>query len=49
MIEAAKQDWNSGAYARFRGLRLRPALDLLMQIRKEKTGQYQSPDYFTVD
>ena len=23
--------------------------DVLMQIRKEKTGQYQSPDYFTVD
>jgi deoxyribose-phosphate aldolase len=23
--------------------------DLLLQIRKEKTGRYQSPDYFTVD
>jgi deoxyribose-phosphate aldolase len=23
--------------------------DVLMQIRKEKTGSYQSPDYFTVD
>jgi deoxyribose-phosphate aldolase len=23
--------------------------DLLMQIRKQRTGQYQSPDYFTVD
>ena len=23
--------------------------DVLMQIRKEKTGVYQSPDYFTVD
>jgi deoxyribose-phosphate aldolase len=23
--------------------------DLLMQLRKEKTGAYQSPDYFTVD
>jgi deoxyribose-phosphate aldolase len=23
--------------------------DILMQIRKEKTGRYQSPDYFTVD
>jgi deoxyribose-phosphate aldolase len=23
--------------------------DVLMQIRKEKTGNYQSPDYFTVD
>jgi deoxyribose-phosphate aldolase len=23
--------------------------DVLMQIRKERTGKYQSPDYFTVD
>ncbi len=23
--------------------------DILMQLRKEKTGRYQSPDYFTVD
>jgi deoxyribose-phosphate aldolase len=23
--------------------------DVLMQIRKQRTGQYQSPDYFTVD
>ncbi len=23
--------------------------DILMQIRKEKTGHYQSPDYFTID
>ncbi|HET9545066.1 MAG TPA: deoxyribose-phosphate aldolase [Gaiellaceae bacterium] len=23
--------------------------DLLLQIRKQKTGQYQSPDYFTLD
>jgi deoxyribose-phosphate aldolase len=23
--------------------------DVLMQIRKEKTGRYQSPDYFTLD
>ncbi len=28
----AGQDWNPGAYARFRGLRLRPALDLLAQV-----------------
>lgn len=26
------QDWNPGAYAKFRGLRLRPALDLLAQV-----------------
>ena len=25
-------DWNPEAYARFRGLRLRPALDLLAQV-----------------
>jgi len=25
-------DWNPGAYARFRGLRLRPAMDLLAQV-----------------
>ena len=23
--------------------------DVLMQIHKERTGRYQSPDYFTVD
>ena len=23
--------------------------DVLMQVRKQKTGVYQSPDYFTVD
>ena len=23
--------------------------DVLMQIRKQRTGLYQSPDYFTVD
>jgi deoxyribose-phosphate aldolase len=23
--------------------------DVLLQIRKEKTGLYQSPDYFTID
>lgn len=32
MSQGAKQDWNPGAYARFRGLRLRPALDLLAQV-----------------
>jgi trans-aconitate 2-methyltransferase len=26
------QDWNPGTYARFRGLRLRPAMDLLAQV-----------------
>ncbi len=32
MIGAPKADWNPETYARFRGLRLRPLLDLLMQI-----------------
>lgn len=31
MSESAK-DWNPGAYSRFRGLRLRPGLDLLAQV-----------------
>lgn len=31
-MRAAQPDWNPGAYARFRGLRLRPALDLLGQV-----------------
>src|ERR671922_684640 len=26
-----------------------PLNDVLLQIRKEKTGRYQSPDYFTID
>jgi trans-aconitate 2-methyltransferase len=29
---AGKSDWNPEAYARFRGLRLRPALDLMAQV-----------------
>lgn len=29
---SGRTDWNPGAYARFRGLRLRPALDLLAQV-----------------
>ncbi len=32
MTGTAKTDWNPETYARFRGLRLRPALDLLMQV-----------------
>lgn len=32
MSANASQDWNPEAYARFRGLRLRPALDLLAQV-----------------
>lgn len=30
--DTTAQDWNPGAYAKFRGLRLRPALDLLAQV-----------------
>lgn len=38
MTSAGGSDWNPGAYARFRGLRLRPALDLLMQIGSPPQG-----------
>ena len=31
-MSETKTDWNPGAYAKFRGLRLRPALDLLAQV-----------------
>jgi trans-aconitate 2-methyltransferase len=31
-MSSGGNDWNPGAYSRFRGLRLRPALDLLMQV-----------------
>ena len=33
------QDWNPGSYERFRGLRLRPALDLLAQVAKLPAGE----------
>lgn len=32
MSATGQTDWNPGAYAKFRGLRLRPALDLMAQI-----------------
>lgn len=32
MSSTTTTDWNPGTYARFRGLRLRPALDLLAQV-----------------
>jgi trans-aconitate 2-methyltransferase len=35
----SRSDWNPGAYARFRGLRLRPALDLLAQVGVLPDGQ----------
>jgi trans-aconitate 2-methyltransferase len=34
-----KTDWNPETYAKFRGLRLRPALDLLMQAGALPKGQ----------
>ncbi len=39
MTLTTKPDWNPETYARFRGLRLRPALDLLMQVGALPKGQ----------
>lgn len=38
MSDAAYHDWNPGTYARFRGLRLRPALDLLARVEEVPPG-----------
>ncbi|GKY88676.1 methyltransferase domain-containing protein [Sinisalibacter aestuarii] len=38
MSRHSKIDWNPGAYARFRGLRMRPALDLLRAIDEIPPG-----------
>lgn len=38
MSASAHTDWNPGAYARFRGLRLRPALDLLGAVPSLPSG-----------
>src|SRR5512132_1065109 len=40
-------DWLTPDLSRFGASSL--LNDILMQIRKEKTGRYQSPDYFTLD
>ena len=32
MMSDSAQDWNPGAYDKFRGLRLQPALDLLSRV-----------------
>ncbi len=45
--ETLGQDWMSNEWFRFGASSL--ANDVLMQIRKEKTGQYQSAAYFSVD
>lgn len=37
-MTASPNDWNPGAYDRFRGLRLRPALDLLAQVGNLPSG-----------
>lgn len=37
-MSAGKSDWNPETYARFRGLRLRPALDLVAQLRDVPGG-----------
>ena len=39
MTGKASDDWNPETYARFRGLRLRPALDLLMQVGPLPEGE----------
>ena len=38
MSGGAKSDWNPGAYARFRDLRLRPAIDLMNAVRSVGGG-----------
>lgn len=38
-MSAGAKDWNPGAYARFRGLRLRPALDLMAQVGDLPAGE----------
>lgn len=38
------EDWNPGTCARFRGLRLRPALDLLAQVTAWDTQYVQRPE-----
>lgn len=45
--ETLGQDWMSNHWFRFGASSL--ANDVLMQIRKEKFGQYQSASYFSVD
>ena len=45
--EVAGPDWLSADWFRFGASSL--LNDLLMQRRKQLTGQYSGPDYFTVD
>jgi deoxyribose-phosphate aldolase len=45
--ETLGEDWLTPDRYRFGASSL--LNDILMQLRKEKTGRYQSPDYFTID
>ena len=47
LYETLGPDWLTPDLYRFGASTL--LNDVLMQIRKEKTGRYQSPDYFTID
>ena len=47
LYETLGQDWLTPDLYRLGASSL--LNDVLMQIRKERTGRYQSPDYFTVD
>jgi deoxyribose-phosphate aldolase len=47
LSETLGRDWLTPERFRFGASSL--VNDVLMQIRKQKTGVYQSPDYFTVD
>ena len=47
LYETLGQQWMTPDLFRFGASSL--LNDVLMQIRKERTGRYQSPDYFTVD
>jgi deoxyribose-phosphate aldolase len=45
--ETLGRDWMTPDLFRFGASSL--LNDVLMQIRKQRTGAYQSPDYFTID
>jgi deoxyribose-phosphate aldolase len=47
LYETLGGDWMTPDLFRFGASSL--LNDVLMQIRKEKTGRYQSSDYFTID
>ncbi|WP_372615012.1 methyltransferase domain-containing protein [Aquicoccus sp.] len=37
--DGERKDWDPGAYARFRDLRLRPAIDLMLAVRSVGGGE----------